>query len=401
MLHYRDAKAGKFHLNHEDWLPPSPDPDPPFLRFARKQGVGVNLWTGEGREAVDLLRDAGLNWPVHRREVLVPARRPQDDELSLFTSERAGLAEAREYRALVRPDTEEIMSVVTTAYGVAENRWVALAAERFASRLKVEQPLFGAVSFGRNKERTLFLARLRGDEEEALCLLAYNSHGGEGAVKFQIVEANRQTGTVYVLDTRHATYSVPHVGDMEERLLGASDSKHDETFIERYVAETEPLWRRLQDTNWSPRRTKALIQDLWGDNSALHRGPTHWATRSVEYGIPTPRPPSPRTTARHGRCRERLPRRVRLDRQPLRGMRTRRLHQRPRRTPRARSRQQVQARRLAMDPQQHLMPSAPGPTCPTEPILGAGHGLGDPGRGSPDRRGVRVFADDGGVGQRG
>ena len=33
----------------------------------------------------------------------------------------------------------------------------------------------------------------------------------------------------------HATCTVPHVGDMEERLLGASDSKHDETFIERYV----------------------------------------------------------------------------------------------------------------------------------------------------------------------
>jgi hypothetical protein len=93
-----------------------PNEDPPFIRFARKKhGVGLNLWDGEGEAVAGLLQRAGLSWPVDPREVLVPT-----------VAGNHTLAPARRYRALVRPDTEQIMSVVTTSYSVAQNQWIAL-----------------------------------------------------------------------------------------------------------------------------------------------------------------------------------------------------------------------------------------------------------------------------------
>jgi hypothetical protein len=252
MFHYRDARAGRFYLNRLDHLPDYPSETPPFIRFARKLGGGLDLWAGEGATAESLLSTLGLHWSVHVREVLVPSGRGPH-----------GMEQARGYRALVRPDNEQIMSIVTIAYSFAENDWVALATEQLASRLGEKEPLTAAVSFGRNGERTLFAARVTGNEDEALCLLAHNTHGGEGAVRFQLVQADRRTRSVYVLDSAHATMTVPHLGDVQDRLIRASDPDRDETFIERYLVESKPLWDRLRDKLWTPRHSTALIEELW------------------------------------------------------------------------------------------------------------------------------------------
>lgn len=42
--------------------------------------------------------------------------------------------EVARYYALVRPDTERAMSVVTSAYAPAGNRWVAEAVENYLPR---------------------------------------------------------------------------------------------------------------------------------------------------------------------------------------------------------------------------------------------------------------------------
>lgn len=254
MFHYRDAKAGRFYLNRDDDLPQSPSETPPFLRFARKYGVGVDLWAGERAPAAPLLAVAGLHWSVEQRDALV----------RIGHGERQP-TKTRGYQALVRPDTEQVMSIVTTGYSVAENRWVACALEQFSARLAGPEPFLAAVSFGRDAERTMFAARVAGNGDQATCLLAYNSHGGEGAVRFQLVEVDRHTGTTYVLGSDHAAYTVAHVGDVQERLLRASNPRSDETFIERYLAETGPVWERLEDTLWTRRHTPALIHTLWGD----------------------------------------------------------------------------------------------------------------------------------------
>ncbi|MGN6239115.1 MAG: hypothetical protein ACTHNI_05165 [Cellulosimicrobium cellulans] len=45
-------------------------------------------------------------------------------------------------------------------------------------------------------------------------LVAYNSHGGEGAVLFRLVEVGPEDGTVFVVDSHHATSTVTHSGDV-------------------------------------------------------------------------------------------------------------------------------------------------------------------------------------------
>ncbi|MDK3256998.1 hypothetical protein [Blastococcus capsensis] len=167
---------------------------------------------------------------------------------------------ARGYRALVRPDTDKVMSVVTSAYRVADNFWVARAAVMLASQLERSAALVGACSFGRNDERTVFVVRARASNDRALLVLVYNSHGGEGAVRFFVAEADRTAGTLLTPDVPHAAVSVPHVGDMEERL----DLLRYRELVPNYVAESETAWARMQDQLWSPRHTKALIKDLWG-----------------------------------------------------------------------------------------------------------------------------------------
>jgi hypothetical protein len=254
VYHYRDSRPGLFYRNDDRFLGSAPAPceGPPFLRFAHKNGVALDLWRGDGATGEDLLGAARLAWPVIRSEVFVPAG-PGVPEAT----------QAQHYRALVRPDTGQIMSVVTTAYSVAENRWVAEAVEAYARRIENRPPMVAAVGFGRDGERTLFAARVTGDENKALCLLGYNTHGGEGAVRLQLVEADRRAGAVYVLDSSHASASFPHIGDLEDRL--ARRPRSDETFIERYLAETEPLWERLESTLWIRRDTAALIRALWGE----------------------------------------------------------------------------------------------------------------------------------------
>ncbi|WP_170165773.1 DUF932 domain-containing protein [Terracoccus luteus] len=170
------------------------------------------------------------------------------------------------YNALVRPDSDQVMSIVTTAYVPADNDEVADAAVSMAHRIDPQARLVAAASFGRTNERTLFVIRVTRDENEALCLLAYNSHGGEGAVRFQVVEASRSMCTIFVTSSTNSASAVPHVGKVRESLKRAG--KHS-SLLERYLSEVPPLWGRLADTLWSPRHTRALIQELWGETPTL------------------------------------------------------------------------------------------------------------------------------------
>ena len=263
MVHFRDARPGHFYLQdeHVERVPASPSEIPPFLRFAAKQGVAVDLWTGEAALPHQLLSAANLGWPVARREVMVPAG--------------PGIAEtttASHYRALVRPDTQQIMSVVTSGYAVAENAWVGQATAHYASRTEYQPAMIAAVGFGRDGERTMFAARVTGDDNDAVCLLAYNTHGGEGAVRFQLIECDRRTRATYVLDHPDASWSFAHVGDLQDRLEVVSRPGGRETVVERYLAETRPLWDRLHDTVWTRRHTAALIKALWGETPDPREG---------------------------------------------------------------------------------------------------------------------------------
>ena len=112
MLVYRDG-GGTFHLMVA-LAGAVPGDLPPLMRFVDLHGVALPLWPDGRTDEMVLLQGAGLDWPVERRPVLVPDRRSE-----------SGVAEVQGYRALVRPDTREVMSVVTTAYQEADNRLVA------------------------------------------------------------------------------------------------------------------------------------------------------------------------------------------------------------------------------------------------------------------------------------
>lgn len=259
MFHFRDARPGNFYLNDHDAepLPSVPSDQPAFLRFARARGAGSDdLGTQSGLPVPEVLSRARLDWPVMSLPVIVPAGEGLKSE-----------AVAVGYKALVRPDTEQIMSVVNRAYGVADNDWVAEATEHLAQRGDQSPRLVAAVAFGRTGERTLFGARVAGDHQGTVCLLAHNSHGGEGAVRFQLVEVAASRGVTYVLDSRFASQSLPHIGDVNERLrrLCQSGGGTADGFVDCYLAETQPLWTRLGETPWTPHRTRALVQELWGE----------------------------------------------------------------------------------------------------------------------------------------
>ncbi len=242
--------TGKFHLDTRILETP-PKGALPVLRYAQQKGVGLpdRLWQDGGTDDVGMLHDAHLRWRVDERAVLVPS-----------PGRGAEPVKADHYKALVRPDTDEVMSVVSSTYRVAENDWVSDAALMLARQTDRESALVGVAGFGRTNERTIFAVRVRASEHDALVLLAYNTHGGEGAVRFQLVEADRRTRTVLTPDVPHASASVPHVGDVEKRL---KDLVHHR-MVEQYLTETEPVWGRLADRLWSPRHTKALVLELFG-----------------------------------------------------------------------------------------------------------------------------------------
>lgn len=91
----------------------------PFLRFAKARNAGVvDLPDNDPVFAhpEGLLKQAKLDWCVDSRDVLVSGSR------------WLAPVKVKGYQALIRPDTSQPMSVVTTAYRVAENDWVLNAA---------------------------------------------------------------------------------------------------------------------------------------------------------------------------------------------------------------------------------------------------------------------------------
>jgi hypothetical protein len=253
--HFRDAKPGKFWLHKEREPVPSRDEQPPFIRYVAQHGFALDLWRSGGLPAAEALRAARLDWRVVRTGVVVPAGNGVCADLP-----------AEHYAALVRPDTQQVMNVVSRSYRVAENDWLASYVEALASRHGDRTPIVGAAGFGRTGERTLFVARISSSEGIALCLLAYNTHGGEGATRLQLVEADRATGTAYVLGTTKASRSIAHSGSVEyfrERLRHTRPTTP--TFVDAYIAETAPLWDRLANSLWTRRHTDAVVKHLWGE----------------------------------------------------------------------------------------------------------------------------------------
>lgn len=248
MLHYRDARGGEFLAAPEHERSFVRRGVPSFLRFCAKRGAVGDLVAEPPRDPRSLIGAAGLNWRVDRRPVLTELDR--------------GVSPVSGYKALVRPDREQVMAVVSSAYRVAENEELAQAVFGLAARHDPEAALVGAASFGRHGEQTLFVCRVTVlSSGELLVLLADNRHGGEGAVRVRLVIADLAADTVLTPPAARASYEIPHVGRMGDRL----DALHSSSMIDDFRLEIAEPRTHLEQTRWSPSRTQRLLHELWGD----------------------------------------------------------------------------------------------------------------------------------------
>jgi hypothetical protein len=126
-----------------------------------------------------------------------------------------------------------------------------------------------AVGFGRNSDRSLYGVRVGANDDRTLVLLIHNTHGGEGAVRFQLVEADRASGAILVPDVPRASLSVPHVGDVQERLRSLRHSR----MVEEYGKASGDAWGKLADGLWTPKHTAALVAELWPRHREPHTTP--------------------------------------------------------------------------------------------------------------------------------
>lgn len=250
MPHYRDAKRGDFLIAPEDERGFGPRGVPPFLRFCREWGAVGDLVSEPRCDPQQLLGAAALDWRVDHRPAL--------------TDLRWGVSPVSGYEALVRPDREQVMAIVSSAYRVAENDELARAVLDLAARHDRHAALVGAASFGRRGERTLFACRVTQlSRNEVLVLLAHNRHGGEGAARVQLVIADLAADAVLTPPAIWASYEIAHIGRMCDRLDSLRDSSMVDDFL-REIAEPRTL---LEKAGWSRSRTQRLLHELWGDPS--------------------------------------------------------------------------------------------------------------------------------------
>lgn len=268
MFNFRESKGGTFF--HERGRAALPQPTlMPALRFAASRGGAVaDPLTADATDVLQMLARARLDWRVDVREVLMTTD--------------CGPAVIETYRALVRPDTGHSMSVVSRSYRHADNESVVHAALTLAQQYGGrESCLLGAVSFGRDHERTMFIVRIAEPSELPLMLLAYNTHGGEGAVRFQLVEVDGWSGAVLTPAVPSAAVTVPHIGDVPANLRNLVHRR----MVEKYVEEVTDAYELLEDITWTPRHTQGLIAELWpqptgrplvtADNTTLHHPGEH------------------------------------------------------------------------------------------------------------------------------
>jgi hypothetical protein len=247
VVHFREARDGRFYLDEH---PRGYRGDETaVVRFMAARGFADPDWKkpSELLPPDEVLRRGRLWWLVEEAEI-------ETVESLVYSSQRVP-----RYRALVHPPTGQVMDVVQTSYHVAQNMWVATTALTLARGFSRDATLVGAASFGRNDQKTVFAVRVSGDEARTLLLVALNTHGGEGAVRFTLQYVTHAGGTVLVPVPDQAVRTVPHRDRVEERL----DQLAGHGLVADYVKASDEALRKLSDALWSPRHTTAVINAFW------------------------------------------------------------------------------------------------------------------------------------------
>ncbi len=192
-----------------------------------ERAFGGSLWA-DPQYPLDpgtCLADAGLEWrvlrwQVHASETVVPQE----------------TCHAPRYRALVRSDTREVMAVVSSSYSHVEHLSVVDTALSLARAHDPDAWLLGARALGQTGSELgtcVVVARYR--QREAMCIVATNSHGGEGAVRFRVVGVDRTTASVTATGGADDHMREGHQGDLRGRLEKLPHTERGREWVQDYI----------------------------------------------------------------------------------------------------------------------------------------------------------------------
>jgi Domain of unknown function (DUF932) len=253
MPSFRESHGGDFYLDTTLGRVGA-SPPLPILSFLARHGFTQDFRRPAQLSTTAALASAGLEWSVAESKLVADSAR----------------VPASHYKALLRPDPDRVMEVVRRSYRVAQNEWVLDASMAMARLASPHAAIVGAATFGRTDERTMFLIRVPSRHNTAVILLAMNSHGGESAVRFHAAVVDEGSNAVLTPDLPGNVVSVPHVGDIRDRL---SNLRYHEG-IATFAREFDDRWERLDDALWSPRHTRSLIKHFWGSTPDDAKGHT-------------------------------------------------------------------------------------------------------------------------------
>jgi phage/plasmid-like protein (TIGR03299 family) len=259
-----------------------------IMQFDSMFSVREMPWHGLGSVLEDYpesieeaLLASGLEWPVESRPVYVGAPRVTTE--GVVEGEFAPGFVAKEYRANVRKDTEEVLGIVSEDYQIVQNS----EAFKFLDALIGSELHFETAGSLRNGRRVWVLARLPefvevGGDDVGTYVYVANSHDGSMAVTaavspIRIVCANTLGMALRRAEGRDAqrTFKFRHVGDLQ---LKFEEARSVMGLTVNYAERFKEVGDALASEKFAPwqmervtRKLVGLDDDQLGDRARANR----------------------------------------------------------------------------------------------------------------------------------
>jgi phage/plasmid-like protein (TIGR03299 family) len=214
-----------------------------FHKEAAWHGLGVVI--NEEMSPTDAMNIAGLNWDVFK---VGPVS--------------AGCAESDEYNAIVRDDTNTILSIQSPDYKIIQNSEVFEMAYNLGDKIQVESAL--SMNGGRRlvvlcRTGTMHGAGGRDPIEKYMALI--NSHDGTlamSALPTSVRIVCQNTLSMAMAAGMKKSFRIVHTGDMKKKQDAMADAL-------KFYAKTGQLFEEKVDTLVRKELTKSDIQKFWMD----------------------------------------------------------------------------------------------------------------------------------------
>ncbi len=155
------------------------------------------------------------------------------------------------------------MSVVSISYTAVDNQFVAETSLALARQYDRNARLVGATALGREGVDSLFVTLVTQWSPTDLYMLSHNTHGGEGALQFRLVEVDRRSGAVLCAPSRHRVLKESHSGNVVKRLDAKLRIDAGQQWIENYVNDSGPDLAELEARFLMVRDAAPFVDHLW------------------------------------------------------------------------------------------------------------------------------------------